>query len=189
KETSQIGGSSPNKNSTRNKNINHDYTNTIAEKNDLIKSLQERVNQLQTQSSSKKKVMRTKLITTGYTRRPKFQKLLKKATIIENENSESKKYVESLESNVAEGEINLTIAKDQLTILQKEKQDYMELIKRLSEQLNETQMQIENAKYSVKEEQKVMENILDEERKAKLKAEKARLALETQMEQIMNKKR
>ncbi|KAF0443114.1 kinesin-domain-containing protein [Gigaspora margarita] len=125
KETNQIGGSSPNKNSTRNKIINHDYT--IAEQNDLIKSLQEKVNQLQTQSSSKKKVMRTKLITTGYTRRPsedspttpsptipppktpttprhipnysndlssEFQKLLKKASIIENENSEGLIFLE-----------------------------------------------------------------------------------------------
>ncbi|CAG8554395.1 7724_t:CDS:2 [Dentiscutata erythropus] len=233
RETNQIDGSSPSNNSIGNKIINHDYT--IAEQNDLIKSLQEKVNQLQMQSYDnfegqdnympvklKKKAMRTKLITTGYTRRPsedssrtpsptippprtpttprnisnissdlsaEFQRLLKKASIIENETSESRKHVESLESNVAEGETNLSIAKDQLSILQKEKHEYMELIKSLSKQLNEAQMQIENAKYSVKEEQKVMENILDEERKAKVKAEKARLALETQMEQIMNKKR
>ncbi|CAG8794468.1 4002_t:CDS:1, partial [Racocetra fulgida] len=207
----------------------HDYT--IAEQNDLIKSLQERVNQLQDnniqenfsiKSASKKKGIHTKLITTGYPRQStdnspttpsptippprtpttprnipnsnsdlsaEFQKLLKKASVIENETSESRKHVESLESNVADKEANLAIAKDQLSILQKEKQDYMELIKSLSEQLNEAQAQIENAKYSVQEEHKVMENILDEERKAKVKAEKARQALETQMEQIMNKKR
>ncbi|CAG8745432.1 17576_t:CDS:1, partial [Cetraspora pellucida] len=118
-----------------------------------------------------------------------FQRLLKKASIIENETSESRKHVESLESNISDKESNLAVAKDQLSILQKEKHDYIELIKSLSEQLNEAQTQIENAKYNVQEEQKVMGNILDEERKAKVKAEKARLALETQMEQIMNKKR
>ncbi|CAG8771932.1 11002_t:CDS:1, partial [Racocetra persica] len=230
RETNQIDGSSPHNNSIRNTIIKHDYT--IAEQNDLIKSLQEKVNQLQDNNiqenfsiksaSSKKKGIHTKLITTGYTRQSadnspttpsptippprtpttprnipnsnsdlsaEFQKLLKKASVIENETSESRKHVESLESNVADKEANLAIAKDQLSILQKEKQDYMELIKSLNKQLNEAQSQIENAKYSVQEEHKVMENILDEERKAKVKAEKARQALETQMEQIMNKKR
>ncbi|CAG8443698.1 9187_t:CDS:2 [Diversispora eburnea] len=118
-----------------------------------------------------------------------IQNLQTKIPTIESENAESKQQVEALEASINYSEMNLSIAKEQLTILQKEKKDFIEEIKYLKSQLNETQTQIKNTRTTVEEEQKIMESVLEEERKAKMKAEKARLVLENQMEQLINKKR
>ncbi|RHZ75213.1 hypothetical protein Glove_216g122 [Diversispora epigaea] len=118
-----------------------------------------------------------------------IQNLQTKIPMIESENAENKKQVETLETNINDSKMNLTIAKEQLKILQKEKKEFIEAIENLRSQLDEAQTQIKNARTTVEEEQKIMEGVLEEERKAKMKAEKARSVLENRMEQIINKKR
>ncbi|CAG8441188.1 13239_t:CDS:2 [Acaulospora morrowiae] len=116
------------------------------------------------------------------------QKLHKKIEKMEGESVQNRQLVETLESTLNENENNLRVAKKQLSILQREKSDYLEQIKKLKSQLDDAQQQVEQARSTVQEEKKLMESVLEEERKAKEKAEKARSALENQMEQLMAKK-
>ncbi|CAG8806755.1 1522_t:CDS:1, partial [Racocetra persica] len=117
-----------------------------------------------------------------------IQKLQKKISKMENENLQNHQLVETLESSLNDNETNLRVAKQQLTILQREKQDFLEQIKNLRAQLDDAQQQVEQAKSTVREEKKVMESVLEEERKAKEKAEKARIAIENQMEKLVAKR-
>ncbi|CAG8485544.1 4306_t:CDS:2 [Cetraspora pellucida] len=117
-----------------------------------------------------------------------IQKLHKKISEIEGENLQSRQLVATLEISINDNETNLRIAKQQLTVLQREKMEYLDQIKNLRKQLNEANDQMEKAKSTVQEEKKVMENVLEEERKAKERAEKARILLESQMEQLMSRK-
>ncbi|CAB5380623.1 uncharacterized protein OCT59_016502 [Rhizophagus irregularis] len=117
-----------------------------------------------------------------------IQKLNKKIVQIENDNNQAKQLVESLKANYNDSEDNLRLAKQQLSILRKEKLDFTEQIKVLKEQLVDAQVQVEQAKSTVREEKKNMESVLEEERKAKERAETARLALESEMEKVMAKK-
>ncbi|RHZ77393.1 hypothetical protein Glove_180g75 [Diversispora epigaea] len=117
-----------------------------------------------------------------------IQKLQKKIAKMEGESSNNRQLVETLENTLNDNETNLRVAKQQLTVLQKEKHEFLEQIKTLKTQLDDAQEQVEQAKSVVQEEKKVMESVLEEERKAKEKAEKARLAMEREMEQLMAKK-
>ncbi|KAF0473765.1 kinesin-domain-containing protein [Gigaspora margarita] len=117
------------------------------------------------------------------------QKLHKKIAKFEGENVRNRQQIESLENAVSEKDINLRVAKQQLHILQKEKSDLMNQIKELHSQLDETTVQFENTRTSVYQEKKVIEAVLEEERKAKENAEKARQLLESRMEELMARKR
>ncbi|CAG8470796.1 13042_t:CDS:2 [Cetraspora pellucida] len=116
------------------------------------------------------------------------QKLHKRIAKIEGENVRHRQQVETLESVVSEKDINLRVAKQQLQILQKEKSDLLAQIKNLNSQLDETTVQFENTRTSVYQEKKVIEAVLEEERKAKEDAEKARRLLENRMEELMARK-
>ncbi|GES93100.1 P-loop containing nucleoside triphosphate hydrolase protein [Rhizophagus clarus] len=118
-----------------------------------------------------------------------IQKLHRKMAKIEGENIQNKRLVETLESSLSENEINLRVAKQQLQILQKEKTELIEQIKTLRSQLDETTAQFEYARTSVYQEKKDIETVLEEERKAKESAEKARRQLESRMEELMAKKK
>ncbi|CAG8482739.1 23172_t:CDS:2 [Rhizophagus irregularis] len=91
-------------------------------------------------------------------------------------------------TSLDENEINLRVAKQQLHILQREKTELIEQTKTLRSQLDETTAQFEYARTSVYQEKKDIETILEEERKAKESAEKARRQLESRMEELMAKK-
>ncbi|CAG8686742.1 9403_t:CDS:2, partial [Cetraspora pellucida] len=117
-----------------------------------------------------------------------IHKLHRKVAKMEGESIEHRQLVETLENSLSENETNLRVAKQQLQILQREKMDLVDQIKRLRSQLDETTAQYENAKSSVQEEKKVIEIVLEEERKAKEKAEIARRQLENRMEELMAKK-
>ncbi|CAG8432689.1 5671_t:CDS:2 [Diversispora eburnea] len=117
-----------------------------------------------------------------------IQKLQKKIAKMEGESTHNRQLVETLENTLSDNETNLRVAKKQLTALQKEKHDFVEQIKALRIQLDDAQEQVEQTRSVVQEEKKVMESVLEEERKAKEKAEKARSAMERQMEQLIAKK-
>ncbi|RGB23584.1 hypothetical protein C1646_609968, partial [Rhizophagus diaphanus] len=117
-----------------------------------------------------------------------IQKLHRKMARIEVENIQNKRLVETLENSLDENEINLRVAKQQLHILQREKTELIEQTKTLRSQLDETTAQFEYARTSVYQEKKDIETILEEERKAKESAEKARRQLESRMEELMAKK-
>ncbi|GBC02805.1 hypothetical protein RclHR1_04830003 [Rhizophagus clarus] len=117
-----------------------------------------------------------------------IQKLNKKIVQMENDNNQAKQLIETLKANYNDSEDNLRLAKQQLSILRKEKLDFNEQIKVLKAQLVDAQVQVEQAKSTVREEKKNMESVLEEERKAKERAETARLALESEMEKVMAKK-
>jgi chromosome segregation ATPase len=117
-----------------------------------------------------------------------IQKLHRKIVKIEGDNIENSDHIGNLESSLKENETNLRVAKQQLQILQREKTDLLDQIKKLRSQLDETTALFENAKSSVQEEKKVIENVLEEERRAKENAEKARRQLENQMEELMAKR-
>jgi chromosome segregation ATPase len=119
---------------------------------------------------------------------PEIQKLNKKIVQMENDNNQAKQLIENLKSNYNDSEDNLRLAKQQLSILRKEKLEFTEQIKVLKAQLEDAQVQVEQAKSTVREEKKNMESVLEEERKAKERAETARLALESEMEKVMAKK-
>ncbi|GBC48036.1 uncharacterized protein OCT59_000519 [Rhizophagus irregularis] len=117
-----------------------------------------------------------------------IQKLHRKIVKIEGDNIENSDHIGNLESSLKENETNLRVAKQQLQILQREKTDLLDQIKKLRSQLDEATALFENAKSSVQEEKKVIENVLEEERRAKENAEKARRQLENQMEELMAKR-
>ncbi|GBC09297.1 hypothetical protein RclHR1_08750006 [Rhizophagus clarus] len=117
-----------------------------------------------------------------------IQRLHRRISKMEGDSIESNDLVGSLENSLKENEINLRVAKQQLQILQREKSDLSDQIKKLRSQLDETTLLFENAKSSVQEEKKVIENVLEEERRAKENAEKARRQLENQMEELMAKR-
>ncbi|KAF0432829.1 kinesin-domain-containing protein [Gigaspora margarita] len=117
-----------------------------------------------------------------------IHKLHRKVAKMEGESLENRHHVETLENSLSESETNLRVAKQQLQILQREKMDLVDQIKKLRSQLDETTAQYENAKSSVQEEKKVIETVLEEERKAKESAEKARRQLENRMEELMAKR-
>ncbi|CAG8705745.1 8353_t:CDS:1, partial [Scutellospora calospora] len=117
-----------------------------------------------------------------------IHRLHRKVAKMEGESNEHKHLVETLENTIEESNTNLRVAKQQLQILQREKMDLVDQIKLLKSQLDETTAQYENAKSSVQEEKKVIETVLEEERKAKESAEKARRQLESRMEELMAKR-
>ncbi|PKK73875.1 hypothetical protein RhiirC2_739966 [Rhizophagus irregularis] len=61
-------------------------------------------------------------------------------------------------------------------------------MKSLKMQLEDAAAQYEQAKSSVQQEKKVIENVLLEERRAKKQAEKSKRILESRMEELMAKK-
>ncbi|PKC73254.1 hypothetical protein RhiirA1_410781 [Rhizophagus irregularis] len=61
-------------------------------------------------------------------------------------------------------------------------------MKSLKMQLEDAAAQYEQAKSSVQQEKKVIENVLLEERRAKEQAEKSKRILESRMEELMAKK-
>ncbi|CAG8777978.1 11158_t:CDS:1, partial [Racocetra fulgida] len=107
-----------------------------------------------------------------------IQRLHKKVSEIEGENLQSRQLVTTLEASINDHETNLRVAKQQLLVLQREKTEYLDQIKSLRKQLSEANDQMEKAKSTVQEEKKVMANVLEEERRAKERAEKARVQLE-----------
>ncbi|CAG8739915.1 5136_t:CDS:1, partial [Dentiscutata heterogama] len=68
------------------------------------------------------------------------------------------------------------------------KSELLNQVKELHSQLDETTVQFENTRTSVYQEKKVIEAVLEEERKAKENAEKARRQLESRMEELMARK-
>ncbi|CAG8470534.1 13604_t:CDS:2 [Funneliformis caledonium] len=117
-----------------------------------------------------------------------IQKLHRRIAKMEGESLESKHLIDTLESSLTENETNLRVAKQQLQILQREKMDLSDQIKKLKLELDEMTNLYEDAKSSVQKEKQVIETVLEEERKAKECAEKARRQLETRMEELMAKK-
>ncbi|CAG8517269.1 19698_t:CDS:2 [Gigaspora margarita] len=181
---------------------------TIAQQNNVIKSLQDKISELEEsrkllqEANSEARFSRSTFppkpdsessrhrsdSSTSSELAIEIQKLQKKITKMENENLQNNQLVETLESSLNENETNLRVAKQQLTILQREKQEFLEQIKNLRAQLDDAQQQVEQAKSTVREEKKAMESVLEEERKAKEKAEKARIAIESQMEKLVAKR-
>ncbi|CAG8522752.1 8877_t:CDS:10 [Gigaspora rosea] len=177
---------------------------TIAQQNNVIKSLQDKISELEEsrkllqEANSEAPFPPPKPDSESSRHRSdsstsselaiEIQKLQKKITKMENENLQNNQLVETLESSLNENETNLRVAKQQLSILQREKQEFLEQIKNLRAQLDDAQQQVEQAKSTVREEKKAMESVLEEERKAKEKAEKARIAIESQMEKLVAKK-
>ncbi|CAI2175051.1 3343_t:CDS:2 [Funneliformis geosporum] len=117
-----------------------------------------------------------------------IQKLHRRIAKMEGESLESKHLIDTLENSLTENETNLRVAKQQLQILQREKMDLLDQIKKLKSELDEMTDLYEDAKSSVQKEKQVIETVLEEERKAKECAEKARRQLETRMEELMAKK-
>ncbi|CAG8558361.1 221_t:CDS:2 [Gigaspora margarita] len=117
-----------------------------------------------------------------------IQRLNKRIAKIEGENLQNQQLVETLESTLNENETNLNLAKQELAIIQSQKMDLIRQVKSLKSQLDEAKDEIESTKYEVKNEKQVMEKVLEEERQAKEKSERARIALENQMEKLMAKR-
>ncbi|CAG8495954.1 37645_t:CDS:10 [Gigaspora margarita] len=177
---------------------------TIAQQNNVIKSLQDKISELEeSHKLLQEQILRHSNLTTINTRFPTFsippkpdsessrhrsdsstsseltieiQKLQKKITKMENKNLQNNQLVETLESSLNENETNLR------------KQEFLEQLKNLRAQLDDAQQQVEQAKSTVREKKKAMESILEEERKVKEKAEKARIAIESQMEKLVAKR-
>ena len=101
---------------------------------------------------------------------------------------ENKNHIKSLETTLKEEEENLRVAKQQLSVLQRERNGHVDEIKSLRTELDEAHLQVERTKSTVQEEKKAMESVLEEERRAKENAEKARSILENRMEQLMAKR-
>jgi chromosome segregation ATPase len=118
--------------------------------------------------------------------RMEIQKLQKRITKMEGEKSIENNG--NLENSLKESETNLRVAKQQLQILQREKTEFLDQIKKLRSQLDEANLLFESTKSSVQEEKKVIETVLEEERRAKENAEKARRQLENRMEELMAKR-
>ncbi|CAG8466905.1 5071_t:CDS:2 [Racocetra persica] len=182
---------------------------TISKQNNLIKVFQEKVSELERRLQEETVCRRPSICVSEYENVDRFrlsacstisegssptdltvevQKLHKKVTKIEGENARHRQQVETLESALSEKDINLRVAKQQLQILQKEKSDLITQIKNLHSQLDETTVQFENTRTSVYQEKKVIEAVLEEERKAKEDAEKQRRLLESRMEELMSRK-
>jgi chromosome segregation ATPase len=117
-----------------------------------------------------------------------IQKLYRKIAKMEGDNTENNDLIGNLENSLKENETNLRVAKQQLQILQREKMDLSDQIKKLRTELDETTVLYENAKSTVQEEKKVIQTVLEEERRAKENAEKARRQLENRMEELMAKR-
>ncbi|CAG8452134.1 9314_t:CDS:2 [Racocetra fulgida] len=117
-----------------------------------------------------------------------IQRLNKRIAKIEGENLQNQQLVETLESTLNENEINLNLAKQELAIIQNQKMELVKQVKNLKSQLDEAKDEIESTKFEVKNEKQVMEKVLEEERQAKEKSERARIALENQMEKLMAKR-
>ncbi|CAG8612670.1 3497_t:CDS:2, partial [Ambispora leptoticha] len=107
-----------------------------------------------------------------------IQKLHKKIAKMEGENIQSRQEVEELKSKLSDAETNVRVATQQLSVLQSEKQEYVEQIKTLRKQLDDARHAVEYTRSTVEEEKKTLENWVEEERKAKEKAERAKMALE-----------
>ncbi|CAG8658528.1 12242_t:CDS:2 [Cetraspora pellucida] len=117
-----------------------------------------------------------------------IQKLNKRIAKIEGENLQNQQLVETLESTLNENEVNLNLAKQELAIIQSQKMELVKQVKNLKSQLDEAKDEIESTKFEVKNEKQVMEKVLEEERQAKEKSERARIALENEMEKLMAKR-
>ncbi|CAG8501445.1 15186_t:CDS:2, partial [Racocetra fulgida] len=177
---------------------------TISKQSNLIKVFKEKISDLERRLQEDTICRRPSICVSEYENVDRFrfisegnsptdltvevQKLHKKITKIEGENTRHRQQVETLESALSEKDINLRVAKQQLQILQKEKSDLLTQIKNLHSQLDETTVQFENTRTSVYQEKKVIEAVLEEERKAKEDAEKARRLLESRMEELMARK-
>ncbi|CAG8558581.1 15910_t:CDS:2, partial [Racocetra fulgida] len=207
---SPVSGSSDDDISSREQSKLSRQEVTIAQQNNVIKSLQDKISELEesrkllqeanvearnsassiasNSSETKKNSRHRSDSSTSSELALEIQKLQKKIAKMENENLQNHQLVETLESSLNDNETNLRVAKQQLTILQREKQEFLEQIKNLRAQLDDAQQQVEQAKSTVREEKKVMESVLEEERKAKEKAEKARIAIENQMEKLVAKR-
>ncbi|CAJ0632129.1 13413_t:CDS:2 [Entrophospora sp. SA101] len=164
----------------------------IAHQNNIIKTLKERITDLERNDNDNALSPRSRrgsdANTTAAELVSEIQKLHKKIAKLEGEGLQNRNLVESLETALKDEETELRVAKQQLSILQREKSDHMDEIRKLRTELDDAQLKVEEAKSTVQEEKKVMETVLEEERKAKERAEKARLALESRMEQLIAKR-
>ncbi|RIB19737.1 hypothetical protein C2G38_1896386, partial [Gigaspora rosea] len=118
-----------------------------------------------------------------------IQRLNKKIETIEGENLQNFQLVETLEESLNDTEKNLQIARQELQVLQHEKLDLVNQVKNLKSQLEDATIQFERTRSSVQQEKAAIEAVLDKERRAKQSAERAKLLLESQMEQLMAKGR
>ncbi|CAG8466351.1 21051_t:CDS:2 [Gigaspora margarita] len=173
-----------------------DQESTISQQNNLIKVFQEKITELERRLQDETLCRRPSICVSEYDKYDSVDRLRYSASStssdmiakFEGENVRNRQQIESLENAVSEKDINLRVAKQQLHILQKEKSDLMNQIKELHSQLDETTVQFENTRTSVYQEKKVIEAVLEEERKAKENAEKARQLLESRMEELMARK-
>ncbi|CAG8448594.1 24420_t:CDS:2 [Dentiscutata erythropus] len=117
----------------------------------------------------------------GASSRATFAKAWTQSQRLKEKNVQNQQLVETLESILNENEINLNLAKQELAIIQSQKMDLIRQVKSLKSQLDEAKDEIESTKYSVKSEKQVMEKVLE-------KSERARVALENQMEKLMAKR-
>ncbi|CAG8564309.1 31971_t:CDS:2 [Gigaspora margarita] len=229
-DSGYISGSTRTLNNTENvlQNKFLQQENTINQQNDLIKTLQDKVNELERRSpvlgkpvsaeldavggDSRKNSIRHSDLNTPPTPPPtqplplpptspssphresqelslEIQRLNKRIETIEGENLQNCQLVETLEESLNDTEKNLQIARQELQVLQHEKLDLVNQVKNLKSQLEDATIQFERTRSSVQQEKAAIEAVLDKERRAKQSAERAKLLLESQMEQLMAKGR
>ncbi|CAG8528769.1 1676_t:CDS:2, partial [Acaulospora colombiana] len=140
----------------------------------------------------KKKLEKRLLEEQSRRRRPSFginppdlssevQKLNRKITKIEGDNAAKNILIDSLESELTKSEKIIDASSKEIETLKKENIELIDQINYLRSRLDETTVEFEHEKSNVYEEKKVIENVLEEERKAKLE-------LENRMEELMAKK-
>ncbi|CAG8470449.1 3608_t:CDS:2 [Funneliformis mosseae] len=190
------------------------HENTIAQQNNLIKGLQKNISELEqlldeSCRSAGKDNNASKQISDNLSKsspgfripfppRPEsaesssqvaellaeIQKLTKNMAKSESENSKNQQLIETLEFTLNESETSLQMTKEELDSVLSQKQDLLRYISDLQSSLDEveaTKSEVETQKISI-------EKALNEERKAKELSERARIALENRVEQLIAKK-
>ncbi|CAG8542233.1 10754_t:CDS:2 [Paraglomus occultum] len=176
---------------------------TITQQNVLIKSLQEKIADLERRNAQKvvsaptvnmqgteidamvnaaRTRPRTRSRSSSFSsdivkrtglRPAEVQKLQKKIAKLEGESVQNSQLVSELENEVTEYERELRTAKQQLDTLRKEKTESSEAVKKLRLQLENALTELEKAK-SVQEEKRELQNCFEEERKAREEERKAK---------------
>ncbi|CAI2171384.1 16289_t:CDS:2 [Funneliformis geosporum] len=185
------------------------HENTIAQQNNLIKSLQKNISELEQlldescrNTSVEKDNNANNQISDSfrmpYHSRPEsaenssqiaellaeMQTLSKKMTKSESENSKNQQLIETLEMTLDESETSLQITKEELNTVLSQKQDLLRYISGLKDSLDA----VEATKTEVETQKIHIEKALNEERKAKELSERARIALENRVEKLIAKK-
>lgn len=96
--------------------------------------------------------------------------------------------VNTLESSLNDSERNLRKTRLQMTELQKERDFLSDQVQAMRSQLSEAHGEVDKTRHNIQEEKKHFETWLDEERRAKERAERSRLALENRMEELMKRR-